>query len=137
MKPYVKESVAKVKSFLTDNDYMSAPQIAEKCGMKPCSVHRIIRFMRLSGIGVLTTNKGYILSEFAKKKDDVNFIRRLYGRRTSDYIAIKAAELDIQRRWKSLEEKSQLKSLIEPLSVDLSNSKGMKVLLNKTNSKGL
>jgi hypothetical protein len=138
MKPYVKESVNKVKNALVENEYQTAKQLAEICRMKPCSVHRIIRFMRLAGIGVLTTNKGYVLSEFAKKRDDVNFIRRLYGRRTSDFIAIRAAEGDIRHRWNSIEEKQQFKLIMEPLSVDLSNSKGMKILLNKTtNSKGI
>ena len=132
----VKEQIKKVKTALEENEYQSAKQLAEICGMKPCSVYFLIRKMRLEGIGVLTTNKGYVLSRYAKKTDDVNFIRRLYGRRTSDFIAMKAAQPDIQQRWKSITEKREMTLLLQPLSVDLSSTKGMQVLLKKTNSKG-
>lgn len=136
MRVKIKDVSSKVKTCLTDNEYQTAKQLGEKCRLKPTAIHRVIRFLRISGIGVLTTNKGYVLSQFAKKTDDVNFIRRLYGRRTSDYLALKAAEPDISHRWRSIEDSRQLKLLISPLNVDLSNSQGMKVLLSKT-SKGI
>lgn len=138
MRQKVAESLNKVKNALIENEYQTANELAEKCRMRPCSVYHIIRNMRVSGIGIMATNKGYVLSEFAKKTDDINFIRRLYGRRASDFIAISAAQPDIQKRWKTIEEKRELQLLVAPLSVDISNSKGMKILLSKTtNSKGI
>lgn len=137
MRASVEKSINKVKDALIDNEYQTAKELSGICGLKKHAIHRVIRNMRLSGIGVLTTNKGYVLSEFAKKKDDVNFIRRLYGRRTSDYIALKAAKPDIDHRWKSVAEKHELRLLVQPLAVDLSDSKGMKILLSKSNSKGI
>jgi biotin operon repressor len=138
MKQKVSNSVNKVKNALVDNEYQTARELADKCGMQPCSVYHVIRNMRVAGIGIMSTNKGYVLSEFAKKTDDVNFIRRLYGRRASDFIAISAAQRDIQKRWNTIEEKREFKLLVEPLTVDISNSKGMRILLDKsTNSKGI
>lgn len=127
--------VDKVHSFLVDFEYQTAGQLAERCGMKSCSIYRIIRIMRLRNIGVLTTNNGYVLAEYAKKKDDVNFMRRLYGRKVSDYIAAKAAERHIRRRWKSIEQKEDLRLMMSPLIVDITESNGMKVLLTKVESK--
>jgi hypothetical protein len=86
--------------------------------------------MRLNGIGVLPTKKGYVLAEFATKNDDVGFIRRCYGRRASDLISIQAAHTHINRRWKTVSDQTALKTLLGPLVIDLSNSKGAKLLLN-------
>jgi DNA-binding transcriptional regulator GbsR (MarR family) len=120
---------SKIQIILTEsNKHLSAKEIAIKCHMNISAVYSSIRKMRLSNIGILTTNKGYILSEFATKTDDVNFMRRLYGRRTSDYIALKAAEPHIAKRWSA--NPAELKSMMQPLMVDLSSSKGMKFLLS-------
>jgi hypothetical protein len=137
MKASVKESINKVKQALIDNEYQTAKQLGDKCGLKPCSIYRVVKNMRIAGIGVLPSSCGYVLSQYAKKNDDVGFIRRVYGRRASDFIAVKAAQPDISRRWNSIEEKKELKLLIQPLFVNLSDSKGMNILLKKTNSKGL
>lgn len=121
--------IPKIQIVLTEtNTHLSAKEIATKCRMTVSAVYSSIRKMRLSNIGILTTNKGYILSEFASKSDDVNFIRRLYGRRTSDFIALKAVQPHIVKRWSS--NQAELKSMMQPLMVDLSNSKGMKFLLS-------
>jgi hypothetical protein len=137
MRASVKESIHKVESALLDNEYQTAKQLGEKCGLKPNSIYHIIRNMRIAGIGVLPGSKGYVLSKYAKKNDDVGFIRRVYGRRTSDFIAVKAAQVDIARRWNTIEEKRELRLLMEPLSLNLSNSKGMNILLKKSNSKSI
>jgi len=127
--------VQKVYSFLVDNEYQTAEQLAKKCGMKPCSIYRIIRMMRLGSIGVLTTNRGYVLAEYARKTDDVNFMRRLYGRKVSDYISAKAAERHIMRRWKGIEQKEELRIMMGPLTADITRTSGMKVLLTKVEPK--
>jgi len=137
MKAKTAEMISRVQNLLMDNEYQSSRSIAERCHLKPTSVFRMIRIMRLSGIGVLTTNKGYVLSEYAKKTDDVNYLRRLYGRRNSDYIGLKAAEKDIQKRWNSISERQQLRLIFKPLSVDIGNTQGMKVLLTKSKKLGV
>jgi len=125
----------KINDLLCEFEYLSADEIADRCGMKAPSVYRAIRLMRLKNIGILTTNKGYILAEYAKKTDDVNFVRRLYGRKVSDYIAAKAAEPHITKRWKGIEQKKQLRLMMQPLTVNIANSGGMKVLLSKIEPK--
>ena len=134
MRASVEKSINKVKQALLDNEYQTANELGEECGLQPCSIYHIVKNMRKEGIGVLVTKNGYVLSKYAKKTDDVEFIRRVYGRRNSDFIAVKAAELDISRRWNSLSEKKELRLLISPLSVNLSKTAGMKVLLQKTSS---
>jgi len=137
MKAKTAEMLSRVQKLLVDNEYQGAKDIAEKCHLKPTSVFRMIRIMRLNGIGVLTTNKGYVLSEYAKKTDDVNYLRRLYGRRTSDFIGLKAAENDIRKRWNSIVEKQQLSLIFRPLNVDIGNTQGMKILLTKSQKLGM
>jgi hypothetical protein len=137
MKPKSSDMVQKVHDALIENEYQTAAQLAERCGLETSSIYRIVRMMRLQGIGVLPTKNGYVLSEFAKKSDDVGFIRRCYGRRTSDIIAIQAAANDINGRWNKVEDKTNLKLLLAPLSIDVRNSKGMKILLSYKNSKGM
>lgn len=130
MKPRSEEMIKKVHTALIEHQYLTAKQLAEICRLRPCSIFRIVRKMRLNGIGVLPTRKGYILSELASKNDDVGFIRRCYGRRTSDFIAIAAARKDINSRWRSVEDSNALKTLLGPLTIDLTNTKGSKLLIN-------
>jgi biotin operon repressor len=132
MKKRPMERIKNIKDLLTDNHYCSAKDLASKCRLTPSAIYQLIRRMRIVGIGIMTTNKGYILSKYASKKDDVNYLRRLYGRRTSDFISIRAAENDIRSRWNTIQDSRNLKLLIQPLSVDLSKSKGMQILLTES-----
>ncbi len=138
MQVKTKEMITRVKRMLVDNEYMRAKDIGKKIRLCPSSVCRIIRIMRIEGIGVHATNKGYVLSEYAHKPDDVNFLRRLNGRRTSDVIAISAAERHIRRRWRSIESQRELKSIIGPLvGSPLALQRSASVLLTYKNDKGL
>ncbi|MDD5649355.1 MAG: hypothetical protein PHF86_02910 [Candidatus Nanoarchaeia archaeon] len=137
MKPKLNDMIEKVHDALITNEYLTAKELSKKCGLKPCSIYRIIRKMRLSGVGVHPTKKGYVLSEFATKSDDVGFIRRCYGRRSSDFIAIQASLKDINLRWKSVPDKNSIKTMLFPLNVDPSSWKGSKILLSYKNSKGI
>ena len=130
MKPKINEMMTKVKNILIDNDYQTSIDLSKKTGLSRSRVFQLIRKMRMSGVGVLPSKKGYILSEFASKADDVGFLRRIYGRRASDFISLKAASVDLNKRWKTQIEKQQLQLMIQPLSVDLSSSKGMTALLS-------
>ena len=128
MRTKTTEMLNKVKSTLIDNHYQTSIQLAEKTGMSRSRIWQLIRYMRLQGIGIIPTNKGYVLSEYAKKSDDVHLMRRLYGRRTSDFITIQACEKDIRGRWKSIQERKLLQDMITPFNADLSSSKGMRAL---------
>ena len=130
------EMIGKIKSLLTEETgYLTAKQLGKKCNLCPGSIHRIIKIMRESGTGVIPTKVGYILSEFATKSDDVGFVRRLNGRRTSDFFSFKSAEPDIRKRWNSLEDKKVIEIAFRPF---VSTTKSMLEqslnILNKTSA---
>jgi DNA-binding transcriptional regulator GbsR (MarR family) len=120
----VNEMAGRIATILTDNPHASAKFIMEGTGLRKSSVYYFIRKMREIGTGIHSTSKGYVLSEYATKKDDVDFIRRLFGRRASDIIALSAAKTHIENRWKSLSDKRSLHALIAPL---VPNSKVLSV----------
>lgn len=131
MRSSTREMIGKVKNLLIDNEYCTAGFLAEKCGLSKSSIYRIIRLMRLEGIGVLPGCEGYILSEFAHKRDDVRFLRKINGRRTSDVISLGAAENHIRRRWRAVKDRRDLNLITGPLTADLSMLKeGADVLLS-------
>lgn len=131
MKAKAKDMRAKALSILRDEEHIHADQLAEKLGMSTGSIFCLIRNMRWDGIGVHTTNKGYILSEFAKKPDDVNFMRRLNGRRASDFMALRAAEPEMRKRWTSVEDRRDFRLITAPLHVEVKAlTDGGKILLD-------
>lgn len=105
-------------SILRDKEYVHAKDLSKELSLCVGSVCRIIREIRTGGIGVHTTPKGYILSEFAEKRDDVHFLRRLNGRRASDFISLRASEPEIRHRWTSIEDRADLKHITAPLRAD-------------------
>jgi biotin operon repressor len=110
----------KVKGLLTESDgYLSATDLSKKCKMSKQSVYNMIRNLRLGGVGIIPGVSGYVLSEYAKKNDDVYFLRRLHGQRTGAFIALRAAEPDIRNRWRGVTARDELKLLTAPLKVDL------------------
>lgn len=129
--------IKKVHDLLKENEYLTTDELCKKCHLKRWSIYQIIRYLRLESIGVIPTRKGYILSEFAKKNDDVHFMRRCFGRRTSDLIALSAAEPDITKRWKGIEDKNNITQVFKYLAIHPSNTnqaqKGIKYLLESIN----
>jgi len=123
------EESRKIQSFLKDQRYLHAKDIAKLVEIPVTRVYAIIRQMRIKGIGVMTINKGYVLASNATKSDDINFTRRLYGRRASDLLAISVCKDDIQKRWNTPRDRAMLSKITSPLLANLSNSNGMKVLL--------
>jgi hypothetical protein len=114
------EVMKKIQALLLESpEYLPAVVLAEKCHLPLSAVYRVIRLMREEGIGVHNTPSGYILSEFATKPDDTHFLRRLNGRRTSDYFSINAAAPHIKKRWKGVEDKRNLGLIMGPLNVDV------------------
>lgn len=137
MRSSTKEMFEKVKTFLIENNYATALQLSEHCHLSVTSIYRIIRMMRMDNIGVLVTPHGYILSEFAKKNDDVHFLRRLAGRRVSDIISFSAAERHIRKRWNAVADRRSLNLIVAPLRADLSAvSNGLKILHKLEGKKG-
>lgn len=135
-----KEMINKVNTLLIENEYISAQELAQRCHLCRGSIYRIIRMLRLEGVGIIPTKKGYVLSAYAKKSDDVGFIRRCYGRRTSDVIALGAIEKDIRIRWSGIEEKNNINNVFKYLSIKPSNPEkaksSIKFLLTSVNGKG-
>jgi hypothetical protein len=132
------EMLNKVLGILTEKEHVKAEELAKKCHLNIHHIYRMIKMLRQGGTGVHTTKKGYILSKYAKSVDDVNFLRRLNGRRVSDYIAISSAKSDIFKRWKTLKEQRDLQSMLAPMlpNQHLLDS-GTKVLLTYVNQFGL
>lgn len=132
--------MGKVKDLLIKNNYIHAYDLAQKCKLSPQSIYHIIRKLRLQGIGIIPTKKGYILSEFAQKSDDVGFMRRCFGRRTSDIIALGAIEKDVRLRWNNVEDKTNINNIFKYLSIKPTNAEkaktGIKYLLSSVNGKG-
>lgn len=109
----------KITNLLKEREYLQAPDLAKRCNLSTSSIYRLIRIMRQEGVGIHITNKGYILSEDAGLKDDTNFLRRLNGRRVSDYYAIQSAMPYIKKRWRGLEDKRNIRTIHESLSINL------------------
>jgi biotin operon repressor len=133
------ELTTKVQKYLTDcNNPKSAEAIATEFNVKINRVYQSIRALRVKGVGVHVTKDGYILSEFASKSQDVNFLRRLNGRRTSDIIAIQASERHIKHRWNTVEDKRNIQLILSPLNGSVvAAQRGLKILLTKSNSLGI
>jgi hypothetical protein len=113
------EMMKKGKDLLIEKEYLPAQEIADYCHLSVGAIYRIIRMMRMEGIGTHVTPKGYVLSEFAKKTDDTHFLRRLNGRRTSDFLALQAAAPHIKKRWCGVEDKRNLGIIFGPLNSDM------------------
>jgi biotin operon repressor len=134
------EMLNKIKKLLLKNNYIDAASLAKECNLSVHSIYRAIRILRVNGTGIIPTKNGYILSEFAKKSDDVGFIRRCFGRRTSDVIALSAINKDIQKRWASIEDQKNMSAVFKYLSIKQTGTekakKSMKYMLSYVNGKG-
>ena len=125
--------VKKMHDLLTEKNYLTVKEISDKLRIRTWKIYQIIRFLRIEGIGILPTRKGYVLSESAQKNDDVHFMRKCFGRRTSDLIALHAAQADIQTRWHGVEDKNNINHVFKYLALNPVNEKkaneGIKYLL--------
>lgn len=101
-----------VRQELTRRGHLRAKDLARRLQVGTSTVYRAIRILREGLIGIHLTGKGYIMSSEAGKPDDVGFLRRLNGRRTSDMVAILAARPHIERRWKTVEDRGRLKTAL-------------------------
>lgn len=140
MQQRTKVMINKVHDLLTNNNYLTAYELAKACHLKKWSVYAIIRYLKLEGVGIIPTRKGYVLAESAQKSDDVGFIRRCFGRRTSDLISLRAAEKYISQRWDAVTDKNNINQVFKYLSLNPTNEKkakeSVKYLLSHVNGKG-
>lgn len=105
-------------ALVSADGYVRAKELSEGLGVSKNTVYGAIRKLRQLGIGIHPAKKGYILSALATKSDDVNFLRKLNGRRTSDFIALSAARAFIEKRWAGEKDRQLLQSMVQPLNVD-------------------
>lgn len=123
MRRTTEESIKKMIDILSDTDkYLSATAIAEKMNTGKASIYRYMKLAREKGIGIFPVpNKGgYVLAEYAKKSDDVHFLRTIIGKHAGSCVALAAARKFIINRWKDTSEHKLLMDVIRPLSMDLS-----------------
>lgn len=129
MKAETKALLARFQTILTEENSIKGAELAKKCHLSYSKTVHIIRLMRENGVGVHTTKGGYVLSEYAKKTQDVEFLRRLNGRRTSDFIALKASEPHIKLRWNAVEDRRAMAQILMPLTASpRALSTGMRIL---------
>lgn len=136
------DRVKKIMRLLEKGSYVDSNELSQKSGLSRIMIYRLIRKMRIDGIGIIPTKRGYILSQYAQLSDDVSFVRRCLGRRTSDIIAMGASKKDILSRWNSIPEgKNNLTPLIShltaPIAIQNKAHKGLKFMLSHINEKGV
>lgn len=131
------EMMKKMKNLLVDKEYVTSFELAESCGLSRSSIYRMVRLLREDGVGIIPAKKGYILAEYATRSDDVHFLRKLNGRRTSDFISLRSSEKFLRRRWRSITDRETLRLLVSPLKANLKVlQKGEEVLRKKSSMNG-
>jgi DNA-binding CsgD family transcriptional regulator len=118
MRKKLTDMADKVVTLLTENQYMTTREIADKTHLSVNSVRVIIKHLR-SQVGIISSRKGHILAEYASVQDDVEFLRRLNGRRASDVMAISGVRKHIEKRWKAAGYTKQLNISFKALDGDI------------------
>jgi biotin operon repressor len=138
----VHDRLLNVKSSDTKEDnvsYVSAKVLAHDLNLSVPSVYKAVKLLVLNGTGIYNrTRKGYVLTEFAGKKDDVNAMRKAHGRRTADLLILSNASKHMKERWTTDWERRQLVTAMRPLLGDVSLlEQSNAVLLKAQNSLGV
>lgn len=119
MRKKLTDMADKVVTLLTENQYMTTREIADKTRLSVNSVRVIIKHLR-SQVGIISSRKGHILAEYASVQDDVEFLRRLNGKRASDIMSLEGVRRHIEKRWKTIGYTRQLNLSMKPLGGDVS-----------------
>lgn len=119
--------------------YVDMSSLQEETSLSKASIYRVMRLLRQQGIGIYhRVGYGYVLAEFAGKKDDVHTLRRINGRRASDMISLGAAQQWMKGRWNTEWARRQLTAALRPLLPSLPElEQSTKVLLKFENSLGV
>lgn len=119
----------KVLDALTEKNYLKAKDLASKCRCSTGTIYNAVRRLRQEqAVAIQPTRHGYVLSESAKKSDDVEFLRRINGRRTSDTVSLTPCIVYMKRRWRGIEGET-LDQILIPLRPSLNTlGKGLRLL---------
>lgn len=118
MRKKLTDMTDKVVTLLTENQYMTTREIADKTHLSVNGVRAIIKHLR-SQVGIISSRKGHTLAEYASVQDDVEFLRRLNGRRAGDVMALEGVRRHIEKRWKTIGYNRQLNLSMKPLDSDV------------------
>jgi len=135
----INKILPKLKEIVSNSSsgYLTGEELEKKLSVSRYTICKAIRLLREQGIGIMTTKNGYILSTYAKPQDDVNYLRILLARRTSDYYSLRASMPEIKDRWNKIEGGSaRLLRLIEAPIISGSRlfAPGVKALLTASNT---
>ena len=130
----------KVRDCLKDSTgYLLASQVAKICGVSVYRIYTAVRLLKEGDshnkpLGIHAVKKGYVLSEYASKVDDVEQLRRLNGLRTSIYVTANAAAPHIRPRWNSVADRSAFSVIMKPLTEggNVLLRRGTKLLLDQS-----
>ena len=129
----------KVKELLMEaTGHIKANKLAARCRTYEARIYGIIRALKEGTkttlpLGIHSGKKGYILSEFASKQDDVEYLRRLNGAQTSVFISANAAAPHVRKRWNTLDDKRAYELIFRPFLLGNDLKKGAKILEEKSN----
>ena len=138
MRSSVVEQMNRVKTLLIENERMTSEQLSEKTRLSRSSIGRIMKRLNASGIPVYSSTKGYILAEYASKRDDVHFFRVANGYFASSSNRLTAAYKYIRQRWKSQKESALLADMTKPINTsDMAIKRANKAIVSCVNSLGL
>lgn len=119
--------------------YLSANKLSFSCRVSVYRIYSAIRALREGTkdrlpVGIHSVKSGYILSKYANKTNDVEFMRKLNGARTSVYISANAAAPHIRERWNAVEDRRAFELIFKPLMTgsDTTILKRGKIFLDKT-----
>jgi len=140
MKMKKADLIEKVAGILSGSTgYLTAQEIAKLCNASVYRIYSVIRSMRQgfdkkAPVGIHAVKKGYVLSDYASKTDDVEMFRRLNGARTSIYVIAKSSESSIRNRWNTIEDKKAFEIIMRPFTTGGSAilNQGLKIIMDKS-----
>jgi hypothetical protein len=140
MKMKKSDLIEKIATFLSaSTGYLTAQQLADSCKTSVYRIYSTIRAMRQgfnnkAPVGIHAVKKGYVLSEYAAKEDDVELFRRLNGSRASIYTIAASSAPHIQKRWNTIEDKKAFEIIMRPFTAGGSSilNQGLKIIMDKS-----
>jgi len=104
---------------------------------KKWRVWKAISKLRKAGVGIQNAIGGYKMSNKCNQRDDVHFLRRLYGYRTAVQIALDACKPSIESRWVAIKDRDALRSIIAPMVSPAIFKKGLATISATSKSLGV
>lgn len=127
-----------VLTVLTESkSLIKATDLAKEYKVPATAIYGIIRYLREGDakhkpVGIHTLRGGYLLSQYADQRQDVQFMRRLNGIRTGVCVMLIASEPWMRKRWDDPSKKNY-NLIMKPLMGSTSVLKqGLSVLKKRT-----